>query len=144
MAPSGPSFQLLHMCVWACAHTSGWCHVCVSLWPLGIFHMATYRFICSTHLFIPTLCCTTARHFFPGGCNVEHVTPHAPLLSDILLPFYAWSSETFIKQRERNAQTKTTSLKSEILSYPFEQSGSAHHIYLGDANWFNLPCLHHA
>ena len=132
-----------HVCKWTltCAHTSRFCHVlraCVAFtisgWPL-------ISLICSTHLSNSSLSLSLhSRWLQHRGCDTTSRL-HAALLCDISLPPYAWSSGTFIKQRERNAQTKTTSLNSEIL-YSFERSGSTLHIYLEQANWFNLPCLH--
>ncbi len=131
----------LNMCtrIWL---LSCWC-VCVAL---TIFRMATYQFnmLHSPPDSVPVLHHGLSLHsqwLQHGACDTKR---RAALLCDIFLPLYAWSSGTFIKQRGRNAQTTTTSLNSEILSYSFERSGSTHHIYLEEANWFNLPCLHHA
>lgn len=146
-----PWWSHVYGCAWRCEYRCGsvsvsvWLSLC-STWPL-------ISLICSTHRLIlsPVLHHSLSLHSRWRQQQQQHRAMwhhasrlHAALLSDISLPLHAWSSGTFIKQRERNAQTKTTSLNAEILSYSFERSGSTHHIYLGEANWFNLLCLHHA
>lgn len=80
-----------------------------------------------------------SRSLQRGACDA------ARLAAAIWYPLYAWNLHQAAAARRRrgNAQTKTTSLDSEILPHSFERSGSSHHIYLEEANWFNLPCLHH-
>lgn len=90
----------------------------VFVW-LTIFRMASYRFnmLRSPLEAVPVLSTAAARHLIPGGRG----TWYLPLPNSISA--YTSSPEPLIKQRERergekkHANTKTTSLKDQILSY---------------------------
>lgn len=147
-AVSGPPSRIsksttAHMCVRALYNSFQLINLFCAHVGLAIFRTATYQFnmLHSPHHSSPRSTTSFHSRWLRHGAR-RHSAPC--LLSDIFLPPCARSSRTFIKQRQRNAQTKTTSLNAENRSYSFERSGSTHHIYLEEANWFNLPCLHHA
>lgn len=137
-----------------CVDTSTSCHV--SFWffvpivALTIFRMAAYQFnmLRSPLESVPMLHHGLSfRSRWLHHIARRHHAPrlHTALLSDIFLPLCTRSSRTFIKQRQKKCTNKkTTSLNAENRSYSFERSGFTHHIYLEEANWFNLPCLHQA
>lgn len=88
-----------------------------STWRLELFIMLP------SLLFIPSLCFSNPPSPSPRAHNK---------LPSYLMSLYAPSSTTFIKQSERNAPTKTTSLNSEnFLLIRFERLGATLHVRLG-------------
>lgn len=143
----------VYRCAWRCEYRCGsvsvsvWLSLC-STWPL-------ISLICSTHRLIlsPVLHHSLSLHSRwlqqqqqqqDGACDTTRCASTPPCYLISLFLFTPDLLEPSSSRGKEMHKQKTTSLNSEILSYSFERSGSTHHISLGEANWFNLLCLHHA
>lgn len=137
------TFSYLRVCKRAYTHRST--RVCATIWLLAIFRMATYQFN-MLHSPLDSSPCAPPRPVtsFPVVAGTEDDMPrlHAASLSDIFL-FTLYLLEPSSRQRGEKSMSKNNIITLKN-SYSFEHSGSAHHIYLEEANWFNFPCLHHA
>lgn len=136
-APSGPPHSNLSKSLKMQTHIRNLPCLCVCVAPHRFPHdHLSVKYALLTSWFCPALYHRLSflhRWLQHGACD----TTMLALLCDSFLPLQSWEGNEMHK--------KTNPLKTEILLYSVELSGFTHHIYLEQANWFNLPwCLHHA
>lgn len=125
----------MQICLNMCTHIQILSHLCTHV-ALTIFRMATYQFnmLHSPLDSVPVLHHGLSLHSRWLQHGARDATRRASTPPYYLISFFLFTPHLLEPSSGRNAQTKTTSLNPEILSYSFEHSGCTHHIYLEEAN----------